>query len=786
MPRAWVDGAWSALRPQFDKLPRGSRLSVIRIGTRPAVEFNGLTPSVAATHERPPRQRRLSDAGSAIGAALGQALTLVGPGEAGLVLLISDGDETLGRAEPVLRRLAAAGIPVRWWDPTEGRLVTDAAVRALTVQPRPGGCAALVELAANQRLTGDLVMELNGRTLQRRPVTLEPGQPLELEIGLGNLTPGHHRAIAEIEVVGDLLPGNNRRGAVLRVSGPSRVGLMTRTAGSSPVAVALAAGGWAVEVSEGGEFEPDRLAALGVLILDGITPDDLTEAAWSALTRVVSQGRTGLIVLGGPGTFGLGGYRHSTLERLLPVSAEAPERTPAAVVIFAIDTSGSMAQRTHLGTTRLELAQAAVAAAIRSLRTKDQIAVLGFDVASRVMVPLAGPVHGVRDLETVMFHRPAGGTRLAPAIDGVLDLYPKDISGQRLLVLVSDGQVTDPERADGLGRRLAAAGVRLSVLAVGDPGDGEPLRVLADGAGGHYQVVTDFAQLPVLMEAELERRLDPIMPGPLRPHVRTPLPLNSPPTHPWPEVLAYPVTRAREGAQVYLTAPNEDPLLAAHRVGAGRVLALPAGLGAWAPDWPAWPDWDNFLGGLVSWAAGNGEPLTARMDLQPDGSTRVQIDRLDEGGAWAPAVPLDLMIQDPWGRQDQGQAQPVAPGRAILDLVDASTGGYRILPAGNQSGGADLWYQPDLEFQPGGSIEGAAAGLLIPWTIGDGDLPLPRMMGQLPLPLVLSALLVFIGGLLFERLPVARPWLGQVAARINGPRSRKKEYLTINEPREGD
>jgi hypothetical protein len=523
----------------------------------------------------------------------------------------------------------------------------------------------------------------------------------------------------------------------------------------------LTAGGWAVEVTDAAGFDPKRLDSLGVLILEGISPAELSPAAWTSIERAVTRGGTGLILLGGPGTFGAGGYRHSTLEALLPVTAQAPDRTPAAAVIYAVDTSGSMAQPTRLGTTRLELARAAVAASVGELGSKDQSAVLVFDVQARVVLPLAVRGAGTRDVAEAWHPSPGGGTRLAPVIDRTLGLLAAPVPDQRLLVLVSDGQVTDPERAVDLGGRIKTAGVKLSVLAVGDAAAGANLRALAQAAGGRYQEVADLLELPRLMEAEVERRRDPIESGPIRPQALEPLPFAAAPVAPWPELAAYPVTRAREGARVYLAAPNGDPLLAAHRAGAGWVLALPAGLGDWAPDWPTWSHWGTVLGGLVDWAAGGGEPMAARLDLQPDGSRRLQIDRVEPAGTWSPATPLALRVQDPEGREIQVQAEPAAPGRYTARLPDGPVGHYRILATEAGAGAADLWYQPDLEFTPGHGLgEGpggaVAAGLLVPWSAQDGGLPLPRLTGRLPRALVLAALLVFLAGLFCERFPFSR------------------------------
>ncbi len=133
-------------------------------------------------------------------------------------------------------------------------------MRSLTVQVGPAGeTIALVELVATDRLAGDLVVELDNRALPRRTIALAPDQPLELELRLGELSPGPHRVTAMLQVPGDLLPGNDRRGTALRVPGPPRVGLVARTPGQSQVAHSLAAGGWAVEVSDGGGSTPGDL-----------------------------------------------------------------------------------------------------------------------------------------------------------------------------------------------------------------------------------------------------------------------------------------------------------------------------------------------------------------------------------------------------------------------------------------------------------------------------------------------------------------------------------------------
>jgi Ca-activated chloride channel homolog len=777
VPRPWVDQAWAELVPVIARLPRDSRLSVVRLGSRPVIEVrghrldDGLPTPYAA---QPPRRLPLSDSGTAIAAGLSTALRLQGGGESGLILLISDGQENLGQANPLLHRLATAGIPVRWWDPGADRILPDAAVSALTVAVGTDGRAvAAIGLAADTAVDAQVLATLDDRTILNRRLALDGTHPVDLDLGLEVLAPGTHLLTARIEAPGDLRPGNDRRGAVLRVPGPPRVGVLANGAGPSSIAGALTGGGWGVEVLDTAVFDVDRLSAFGVLILDGIRPADLNAAAWTAIERAVTRDGTGLILLGGPGTFGAGGYRHSVLEGLLPVSAQAPDRTPAAAVIFAVDTSGSMAQPTRFESSRLELAQAAVAAATRVLEPRDQAALIGFDVEARVLLPLAPQTEGAA--ATAAWHpSPGGGTRLKPAIERALDLFGPDTPGQRLLVLLSDGQITDPQETGELGRRLAQARVQLSIIAVGKESAGAPLQALAETAGGRYQVVTDLPALPQLTQAEIERRNDPVEPGPLTPRVTAPLPIAAPPEPPWPQILAYPVTRPRDAAQVYLTAPNGDPLLAAWHAGSGRVIVLPAGLGTWTPAWPAWSHWGDLVGGLVDWAAGGSEPGEASLDLQSDGTARLRIEVAGSAGHWSAGEPIELLIQGPEGFAARVQAEPVAPGRYETRLPDAPTGRYRILAAGDGTFSTDLWYQPDLEFtpDPGGGLQAAAAaGLLARWSPRDGELPLPRVAGRLPRLLVLAALLSFLSALLLERLPLARSLDPRAPGSGNGQRS---------------
>ncbi len=772
MPPAAADSAWAGLVAGLADLPRGSRLSLIRIGARPVLELDSLDPTGAPLPAAPPRQLPLTANDTDLAAGLGLALSLPGPGERGLLLLISDGLETRGDVRPGLRRAAEAGIPALWRNPVAGHDWPDAWIAGLaTVESADGALSASVRIGTAAPANVALTIALDDRTVARRQVVLPGDAPLELAVPLGSIPPGPHALTARVQTQGDARPGNDRRGTVLAIQGRPPVALVASDPGASALAQALAAAGWDPVLRKPEGFDPSILADARVLILEGLRPDLLAAADWQAIARAVSYGGLGLIVLGGPQTFGAGGYRGSVLEGLLPVTAEAPERRSAAAVVYAVDKSGSMAQPTRFGVSRLDLSRTAVAGSARSLGAADSSALVVFDASARTLLPLAPRSDTTRAMDASWVAVPGGGTRLAPAVEASLELLAGHRAGQRILVLVSDGQVSDPEEARALGTRLAATGVETICLWLGDGDSGSALAELASAAGGRFQPVADLRSLPGLMQSEVERRLDPVEPGPVQPQVRTPLPFPGAPANAWPPLMGYAVTRARADATVYLAAPNGDPLLAARRVGAGQVLVLPAGLGVWAPDWPAWDPWGSLIAGLAGWAAGAGEPCGARLEPQPEdpsgshwagaasGTARLLIERADPRGRWSPPVPLPVRLGDPRGGWSDLVARPVAPGLLSAQVAEPHTGLYRVLCGPETAAPQKIWYQPDGELHPpadrglGAALE---SGLLVPWTQDAADgtaaLPLPRVSGTLVRSWALAALGVFLAVLIGERI----------------------------------
>jgi hypothetical protein len=345
-----------------------------------------------------------------------------------------------------------------------------------------------------------------------------------------------------------------------------------------------------------------------------------------------------------------------------------------------VDKSGSMGEGSR-GVDRLSLAERAVLEALGTLGPRDSAGVVAFDVEPRVLQPLQPAAAVARALAGRWPIEARGGTRLAPAIELAAGQLEKAGPGRRILIVVTDGFV-DEAPLEALRRRLEASRIETVALAVGPDADATALERLTGRGGGVVLRVGEAAQLPGAMRAGLERRRARVERGVIEVHAEAlPASLASLGER-WPPIAAFAVTRLRPEATAWLRSVQGDTVIAAWQVGAGRVVAVTSGLGAWTLPWLRWEAWPQLAGGLADWVVavpGAGASALQVSDL-PDG-LHVELDA-QRGGRWSVSEQTTLTVTTPTGRTQTLALAPLAPGRLQATLEATEPGPYALVASG--------------------------------------------------------------------------------------------------------
>lgn len=782
-----VDEAWRQLVEEANVPTRETRVAVVRFGASPVLELPPTAWDEASLDPlKPPRRHPIDPTRTDVQAALILALRLTRPHRSVALALISDLGETDGHAEAALLQARQAQVPIYGLWPRRVSEPTVAGIESLQMRARARtGQRSPVTVVYQGRLetNGTLQIRVDGRLQAERPVELRPGRADAARFWVLAKDAGVHSVEAVLHVPGDLEIENNRRRTLFNVEGPGTVLYVARDTQLSQVARTLLDQGIQLQRVTAADFlrAASRLPWLSAVVLDDLAVTDLSDRGWRGLAQAVKEYGTGLVVLGGPNSFAAGGYRDSRLEALLPVEVDLPDRQPRAAVLFAVDKSGSMG-RIRAGVSRLALARRAVREASSTLLPGDQVGLVLFDIEPKVLVPLhvsSVPEAALQGIDTV---QAGGGTRLAPALKTAVKQLADAQAGQRLLVLVTDGFLAD-ESISALETEIQAHGIQVVALAIGSEADLAPLRRLAAAHDGAVFPVADIATLPRLMRQEVERRRAAIETGEFQPRLSRDIPFAAQ-FGPWPGLTAYSVTRPRPDATVYLESESGDPLLAAHHVGAGRVVALPAGLAEWAPSWPIWSRWSEFVGGLVEWVAGS--PRSAHRDLwvsSSAGRIHYVVDAVDDPDAWSTHPQGVLILRDPIGRRTELSLPRIGPGRYAASVAAPLSGPYfATLRIGDSQLRHATLHHGHGESTAARQADGRrrqweSEGLIRDWP-ADG-----RVVGSDPgsatsaRPLLTAAALVLYLGLLFgERVGLSQSWLRKAApdglAKLMPARSR--------------
>lgn len=701
-------------------------------------------------------RERIDATGTDLSGAVDTALGQIAADSPSVIGLLSDGWATVGDTLEALERARRAGTAVYWQNPDPEP--QDPWIAAVEVPPRSRVGQVIpitVELAGPLvgagTATDDFELEAGFADGVEPQITAAPGpvgaraRTLRLTSTRAGLRPLELRL--RRRSTGQLLDARQPAG-LIEVEGPGS--LLYAGHGDAPLLRSLRAAGWSVEETPAGALEArTSLAPYQAVVLDDVPVTEPEAPFWRALEHAVRERGTGLLVLGGPRSFGAGAYRGSRLESLLPVTANRARPEDSAAVLFALDKSGSM-ESPMRGLDRLAYARRAVRDTLGALPDGDRAAVIAFDAEAQPFAAFAPAARVAAALDAQWTSTPGGGTRLAPALREALREFDGEHAPRKLLVIVTDGFLGG-EALDADVAALAHAHIDVLAIAIGGDAAVAGLEALLGPVHGAVLRVAEAAELPRLMRTAIAARRAPIAHGPFEVHAIRPLEFLPTQIGSWPTVDAYAITRPRAPELLRLESSPGDPILALQRVGSGRVAVLPAGLGAWSAQWVAWREWPRFVGALLdSLRAQPNDPRLALRLVDRPGEFSIGIDATD-GADWSPCSGVIVEVNAPDGRVLRPPVGALAPGRCHATVAAGDSGIYHVSARlGEAATFLDHLRPGSLELRRRGSnpqmAEWLRLGLLRPWpSAGIASLRAPAGVPERPARAwVIAALAAFL------------------------------------------
>jgi Ca-activated chloride channel homolog len=678
--------------------------------------------------------------------------------------LFTDGWETRGSVERLMPALAASGIKVFPILPAERPAIANVAVTKLLAptQGNSGESLNLKVVLDNQNdrtVEGTLTLTRNGQPIKTEAVKLRPGShtfthqttPTE-----GVLT-SYQATFTARDRNTDLYPSDNHALAWVSVRAKAKVLLINGHSGAGRhLEEILKRQGLDITVKTAETAPAPK--GYKVVIFNNAERERFPAGYLAAIERHVADGN-GFIMLGADASFAPASYRHTPIEKVLPVDPKEPPKPEEKnrAVVLVIDKSGSMRDDN-----RIIFAKEAAKAVARQLKDIDLLGVVGFDDSPFVVVYLETMAR-LRSVVSAQIDRlkPGGQTYFLPALLEAKRQLERVNASRKHLILLSDGVTrgSQGELVDLVSAMKNDSKITVSAVAISTEADVRIMKRIAQYGGGLFHHVVDPSTLPQIVleqlqdkpkeEPQKEENLIPVQDrgsellAGFGPRI-------------YPTVLGYMETDLKRGAHLDLLVTKQErrlPLLASWRYGKGRSVAFTTDLeGRWSRNWIQWGSLQGFWGRILEWLSPPEENLVpaheARVSFVENQSV-LDLSVFDEPSANSQ---YRFTLTGKAGKSE-GTLNKLAHGHFQVVLPISQPGDYRV----------DL-----LEERGGRKIAFPPIGYTLPYDISR-ELPRPDFNTRL-----LVRLAETTGGETNPKPPVIR--------NVNGRDMVTKTYQSLRQP----
>ncbi len=651
-----------------------------------------------------------------LGAAVKLALAAFPEDTARRIVIVSDGNENRGNLLEQALVAKSLGVQVDVL-PIDYFYDREVLVEKVSIPPdvKKGEKVNInVVIRASEPTRGTLqVIQKADNTSAPAPGNEQP-QPVELQRGVNVFTlkqlitePNFYTFTAEFnpeQGSGDRRAINNRAEGFTHARGKAQVLLIEGTAGEHAELV-KALREKEIEVKlltapridgsggVGGDPLPIDLAQLqpyDSVILANVPKEAFTESQHQLLAANCHDMGAGLVMLGGPDSFGAGGWMNTPVEKALPVDMQ--------IKALKVQGIGAMVLIMHAS----EIAegnywQKVVAkAAISSLSSYDYAGMLHWEGQEAWLFTLRAIGTGRASMLRAVDRMTPGDM---PDFDPSLQMAMKGLNGvkdamSKHIVIISDGDPTPPSAR--VISQLAASKVTVTTVLTAahgnDPGAQSVMRNLAVRTKGRFYNVTNPRALPRIYQKEARS-------------ISRPLIFEQQP--PWPPKLNYPITEPIMGfnegqfpaiSGLVLTSPKENelveiplvsplpagqvnPLLAHWTYGLGRSVAFTSDAGRrWTKAWADWPSYAAFWSQVIRWSMRPADRGNLTLNVRrEEGRIKVVVDALDKENQFLNFLRIQGNVVNPDLKSAPVELVQTAPGRyeASIENADAS-GNYFV------------------------------------------------------------------------------------------------------------
>lgn len=615
-------------------LQSSDRSSLLSFGTRlAATDLSGLK-KLADEATAGTADSSVRDSTKLAEALLGSRLAF-DAGMARRLVVFSDGCPTTPGVEAAVKTLREEGVDL-CFRPMEGLRRPEAAIVALEPMARVAYRGEVVRMRlrmrANEAMNAIARILQGGVAVASTPVKLEAGKETAVVLDVAMTAAGESRWEAELQPEKDWFPVNNKVATTITVKGEPRLLVLHRDEKQMrPLARALKKQGLELEI-RGERGLPDTMAellAFDAVILADVPATSMNQRQMELLRRYVSDFGGGLAMLGSENSFGLGGYFRTPVEEALPLTSryEKEKQKPSLAMALVIDKSGSMDGQP------IALARASAKAAAELLGAQDQIAVVGFDSETRVILPMTSAADRGTVLNAIESLQADGGTDAYPGMAKGKELLQNAVAKVKHMIVLSDGQTPENDFT-GLVRDMRAQGMTVSSVALGAGAAKDLMQMIAQEGGGRFYETEDPANMPQIFTKETMQASRSAIKEDLYASVVTgdhPI-LSGYEKTQLPYVLGYVMTQAKPTANLLLAAETGDPLLAVCRYGLGTGLCWTSDLTEkWGGEWLGWGNagafWAQVFRGIVRKEQSSGLSAAGSVDRE---QWLVNITRRDE------------------------------------------------------------------------------------------------------------------------------------------------------------